>query len=67
MVTWNRRAARVLRVAATPPRGRFAGIGTSGPAKAVTAMRRTGKCRGPPAAGVKAEPASQAVAQVNAV
>jgi hypothetical protein len=57
MVTWNRRAARVLRVAATPPRGRFAGIGTLGPARAGTAMRRTGKCRGPPAVGVKAEPA----------
>jgi hypothetical protein len=33
--------------------GRFAGPGTSGPAKAGAVMRRTGKCRSPPVTGAQ--------------
>jgi hypothetical protein len=63
-VTRKRPTARVLRVTGTPPHGRFASLDTSGPAERGAATRRTGKCRGPPAAGVIAEPPSQATAQV---
>src|SRR2546430_950300 len=43
--------------------GRFAGPGTSGPAKRGVATGRTGKCRSPPVTGVPANPAWQAATQ----
>jgi hypothetical protein len=54
--TLNRPANRLIRVTAIRLHGRGAGLGTSGPARASAATRKTGKCRSPPAGGLTHSP-----------
>jgi hypothetical protein len=61
--TLNGPADRVARVTAIRLHGRFAGPGTSGPARMSPATRKTGKCRSPPVSGRRADHSPEAATQ----
>jgi hypothetical protein len=62
-LTVNRPADLLARVTAMRLHGRVTGLGTSGPARASAATRKTGKCRSPPATGRRAAHSPEAATQ----